>query len=185
MRRIVLSLAVAASAVLAACSSGGQVLSTGGTGVDRVLITTGGQSDIARVLAGSAIPLSAQALRGSQNGIVTNNKFTWHAAIVNDASYTANTDGGQKPCAAVTSATAAAGPFTPYAPDYSIYVAIDPTNESNIIFQPPLSIPLPAGSFLGPLSAASAYCAIVTAATPGGAVGSTIVAIVNPQIPQQ
>ena len=89
-------------------------------------------------------------MRGSQNGVLGNNKFIWHAAIVNGASYTSNTAGGQKPCAAVTSATAAAGPFTPYAPDYSVAVAIDPVNEANIIFEPPLAIPLPAGSFLGP-----------------------------------
>jgi hypothetical protein len=184
MRRIVLSLAVALSAALAACSGGGQVLSTGGSGSDRILITTGGQSNIPRVLAGSGIALSALALRGSQNGVVENNKFTWHAAIVNDVSYTANTLGGTKPCAAVTSATAAAGPFSPYAPDYSIFIAIDPVNESNVIFEPPLTIPIPAGSFLGPLSAASAYCAIITA-TQGSTTGSQIVSIVNPALPQQ
>ncbi len=185
MRRIVLSLAVAASAALAACSGGGSVLSTGGTSApDHIIITTGGSSNVPRVLAGSGIALSALAVRGPQNGVLGNNKFIWHAAIVNGASYTANTLGGQKPCAAVTSATAAAGPFTPYAPDYSASVAIDPVNEANIIFEPPLSIPVPAGSFLGPLSAASAYCAVITA-TQGGNTGSLIVAIVNPQIPQQ
>jgi hypothetical protein len=184
MRRIVLSLAVALSAALAACSGGGQVLSTGGSGSDRILITTGGQSNIPRVLAGSGIALSALALRGSQNGVVDKNTFIWHAAIVNDVSYTANTLGGTKTCAAVTSATAAAGPFSAYAPDYSIYIAIDPTNESNVIFEPPLTIPVPAGSFLGPLSAANAYCAIITA-TQGSTTGSQIVSIVNPALPQQ
>jgi hypothetical protein len=184
MRRFALSLAVVASAALAACSGGGQVLSTGGSGSDRILVTTGGQSNVARVLAGSSIALSAQAVRGSQNGTVGNNAFVWHAAIVNDVSYTVNTLGGTKPCAAVTSATAAAGPFTPFAPDYSIYIAIDPTNEANVIFSPPLSIPVPAGSFLGTLSATNAYCAIVSA-TQGSTTGSQVVAIVNPQLPQQ
>ncbi|MEA2663654.1 MAG: hypothetical protein QOI11_598 [Candidatus Eremiobacteraeota bacterium] len=184
MRRIVLSLAVAASAALAACSGGGQVLSTGGSGADRIFISTGGQSNIPRVLAGSGIALSALALRGSQNGVVGKNTFTWRAAIVNDVSYTANTLGGTKACAAVTSSTAAAGPFTPYAPDYSIYIAIDPVNEANIIFQPPLTIPVPAGSFLGPLSTTNAYCAIVSA-TQGATTGSQVVAIVNPSFPQQ
>jgi hypothetical protein len=184
MRRFALSLAVVASAALAACSGGGQVLSTGGSGSDRILVTIGGQSNVARVLAGSSIALSAQAVRGSQNGTVGNNAFVWHAAIVNDVSYTVNTLGGTKPCAAVTSATAAAGPFTPFAPDYSIYIAIDPTNEANVIFSPPLSIPVPAGSFLGTLSATNAYCAIVSA-TQGSTTGSQVVAIVNPQLPQQ
>ncbi len=184
MRRIVLSLAVALSAALAACSGGGQVLSTGGSGSDRILITTGGQSNVPRVLAGSSIALSALALRGSQNGVVEKNTFTWNAAIVNDVSYTANVLGGTKTCAAVTSATAAAGPFSPYAPDYSIYVTIDPSNEANVIFSPPLTIPVPAGSFLGALSAANAYCAIITA-TQGSTTGSQIVSIVNPALPQQ
>lgn len=186
MRRIVLSLAVAASAVLAACSGGGSVLSTGGgtTSPDRIIITTGGQSNVLRVLAGSSIALSAQAVRGSQNGVLGNNAFIWHAAIVNGATYTTNTDGGQKPCGAVTSAAAAAGPFSPYAPDYSIYVTIDPTNEANIIFSPPLAIPVASGTFLGPLSAANAYCAVISA-TQGGTTGAVVVAIVNPQLPQQ
>lgn len=184
MRRFVLSLAVAASATLAACSGGGQVLSTGGSGADRIFISTGGQSNVPRVLAGSGIALSAIALRGSQNGTVQNNQFTWRAAIVNDVSYTANTLGGTKACAAVTSGAAAAGPFSPYAPDYSIFVTIDPSNESNIIFSPPLTIPVPTGSFLGPLSATNAYCAIISA-TQGSTTGSQVVSIVNPQLPQQ
>ncbi len=185
MRRIVLSLAVAVSAALAACTGGGQVLSTGGgTASDHIIITTGGQSNVLRVLAGSGIALSAVAVRGSQNGVVGDNKFIWHAALINGATYTSNTLGGQKPCASVTSSTSAAGPFTDYSPDYSVAVAIDPVNEANIIFEPPLLIPVPAGSFLGPLSAASAYCAIITA-TQNGTTGSAIVAIVNPQIPQQ
>jgi hypothetical protein len=184
MRRILLSLALAASAALAACSGGGSVLSSGDSGPDHIIITTGGQSNVPRVLAGSGIALSALAVRGSQNGVLGNNHFIWHAAIVNGASYTSNTDGGQKACGAVTSATAAAGPFTPFAPDYSIFVTIDPVNEANIIFEPPLSIPVSAGSFLGPLSATSAYCAVVTA-TQGSVTGSLIVAIVNPQLPQQ
>ena len=184
MRRIVLSLALAASAALAACSGGGQVLSTGGSGSDRVFISTGGQSNIPRVLAGSSIALSAVALRGSQNGVVTNNAFVWHAAIVNDVSYTANTLGGTKTCAAVTSGPAATGPFSPYAPDYGSYLTVDPTNSANVTFSPPQTIPVPTGSFLGSLSATNAYCAIVTA-TQGSTTGSQVIAIVNPALPQQ
>ncbi|GAC1578660.1 MAG: hypothetical protein NVS3B7_12380 [Candidatus Elarobacter sp.] len=184
MRRFVLTFAAAASLALGACSGGGSVLSSGTGGADHIIIVTGGSSNVPRVLAGGAIALSAVSVRGSQNGILGNNRFIWHASLVNDATYPVNALGGQKPCARVTSAPSPAGPFTAYTPDYSIAVAIDPVNEANIIFEPPLTIPVPAGTFLGPLSAASAYCAIITA-TQGGTTGSLIVAIVNPQIPQQ
>ncbi|MEO7039446.1 MAG: hypothetical protein ABI186_05375 [Candidatus Elarobacter sp.] len=185
MRRIALSLSVLTVAALCtACSGGGSVLSTGGGGADRVFLTVAAPSNVARVLAGSGLPISATAVRGGSNGIAGSNHFVWSAAIVNGASYSNNTVGGTKPCAAVTNAPAAAGPFAPYAPDYSIYVTIDPTNEANIIFSPPPTIPLAAGTFLGPLVASNAYCATITA-TQGGATGSIVVAIVNPQLPQQ
>lgn len=185
MRRISLSLCVLSAAVLcAACSGGGSVLSTGGGGADRIILTVAAPANVPRVLAGSGIPISATAVRGAPNGVTGGTHFTWSATIVNGADYPNNTVGGTKPCAAVTSGPAAAGPFTPYSPDYSIYIAIDPTNEANIIFNPPPAIPIPAGTFLGALSASNAYCATITA-TQGATTGSMVVAIVNPQLPQQ
>ncbi len=50
-----------------------------------------------------------------------------------------------------------------YAPDYTTYLTVDPTNEANVTFTPPLTMPVPAGS----------------------TTGSITVAIVNPQFPQQ
>lgn len=184
MRRIVLSLGVLSAATLCACSGGGSVLSTGGAGADRIVLTVAAPANVARVSAGSAIRISATAVRGALNGVTGNARFTWSATIVNGANYPNTTVGGTKPCAAVTSGPTAAGPFSPYTPDYSIYIAIDPTSEANVSFNPPPAIPIAAGTFLGALSASNAYCATVTA-TQGATSGSIVVAIVNPQLPQQ
>ena len=187
MRRFVLSLAALSALALSACSGGGSVLSFGANNSpDYVVITPYGTPSIPRVLAGGFIALSAQTYSGKQHGFVNNNRYKWSAAIVNGGTYISNTLGGTKPCAAVANSPAAAGPFTPYAPDYGVYIAIDPVNEGNIVFEPPVVIPVPAGTFLAPLSAASAYCVTVSATTIDGAItGSTVVAVVNPQIPEQ
>lgn len=176
--------ALTALCALSACSGSGGALNTGKPSTTGIVITSGGQVNVARVLAGSGIALSAVATSGSQNGAIGNNKFIWHATLVNGASYASDQAGGTKPCASVTVGNAAAGPFAPYAPDYSAAVAIDPVNEANIIFIPPLTIPYAAGTFPGPLNTATAYCAIVTA-TQGGVTGSIVVAIVDPQFPLQ
>jgi hypothetical protein len=191
MRRIVLSLAVALSGALTACSGGGQVLGTGGNDPDHVIISVGGQVNIARVNAGSPLILSAQDVKGNQNGAIYNNTFTWRAAIVNGPSYPTTTfgqSGTLKPCALVT----LAGSTTPYAPDYTTFLTFDPSNSANVTFTPPATIPAaatgaptianPAGTAATPLDA---YCAVITATAPNGTVGSIVVAITNPAAPQQ
>lgn len=182
MRRIVLSLAATSAMALCACGGGGSVFGTGG-GADRIFITAAAPANVTRVLAGSGIPLSATAVRGASNAVTGNRQFVWTAAIVNGAVYPTNSVGGTKPCAAVTNGPTAAGPFAPYAPDYSIYITVDPTNAANIVFTPPALIPVAAGTFPGPASA-NAYCASVSA-TQGRTTGSIVVAIVDPNLPQQ
>jgi hypothetical protein len=186
MRRIVLSLAVAASAALTACTGGGQVLGTGGNNPDRVIVSVAGQLNVARVLAGSPIVLSAQDVKDNQlNGAIYNNTFKWHAAIVNGSTYP-TTDFGQsgttKPCATVL----LPGSTTPYAPDYTSFLTLDPSNSANVTFTPPATIP-PAATGAPTLSppTGNAYCAIVTATAVNGTVGSIVVAIVSPGSPQQ
>jgi hypothetical protein len=188
MRRIVLSLAVAASAVLTACSGGGQVLGTGNNDPERVIISVASQINVARVLAGSPMVLSATDVKGGDtNGVIYNNTFTWHAAIVNGASYPTTNfgqSGTTKPCAAVT----LPGSTTPFAPDYTPFLTVDPSNSANVTFTPPAAIPgsptiaNPPGTAATPLNA---YCAVVTATAVNGVVGSIVVAIVNPATPQQ
>lgn len=192
MRRIVLSLAVVASAALTACSGGGQVLGTGNNNPERVIISLPSQLNVARVLAGGSMALSATAVKdGDLNGVIYNNTFTWHATIVNGATYP-TTDFGQsgtlKPCAVVS----LPGGTTPYAPDYSQFLTVDPSNSANVTFKPPATIPAspvgaavianPAGTAATPLDA---YCAIITATAVNGTIGTIVVAIVNPATPQQ
>jgi hypothetical protein len=192
MRRIVLSLAVAVSAALTACSGGGQVLGTGNNDPERVVISLPSQLNVARVLAGGSMVLSATDVKdGNLNGVIYNNTFTWHAAIVNGASYP-TTNFGQsgtlKPCAAVT----LPGSTTAYAPDYTRFLTVDPANSANVTFNPPATIPAspvgaptianPPGTPATPLNA---YCAVVTATAVNGKVGSIVVAIVSPASPQQ
>ncbi len=184
MRRIVLSLAVLGAASLGACSGGGSVLnSVGANSPDKVILTVAGSSNVARVLPGAGIPISAQAVNGSGNGVLSNNRFIWTAALVTSGSYPFNTTGQTKPCAQVLQ-TPVGGTATPYAADFGIYVAIDPVNEANIIFYPPTIIPLPAGS--SSIEPVYPYCVVVSAAAVGSsAVGSITVAVVNPQNPEQ
>jgi hypothetical protein len=175
-----LLLSVAACSALAACSGGGSALNSGPAPTTSIVITTAGQQDLPRVLAGSSLPLSAVSTSGSNHGTVENNRYVWSATLVNGASYPTG-QGASKPCAAIT-ASAGGSAFAPYAPDYSIYITIDPSNESNIIFSPPLAIPVPAGTVLGPQSATNAYCVTITA-TQGATSGSVVVAVADPQNP--
>jgi hypothetical protein len=183
MRRIVLSLAVLGAASLSACSGGGSVLNAAGANSpDNVILTVVGAANVARVLPGAGLPISAVAVNGSQNGVLSNNRFTWTAALVTSGSYTVNTTGQTKACAQVLQ-TSTGGTATPYAADFSIYITIEPTNEANIIFYPPTIIPAPAGSTI---TTNYPYCVVVSATAVGGsAVGSITVAVVNPQNPEQ
>jgi hypothetical protein len=180
MRRIVMSLAVLGAVSLGACSGGGTVLNSSGANTpDKVVLTTVGPTNIARVLPGASIAISAVALKG--DGILSNNRFTWTAELVTSGTYTANTSGQQKACAVVTQTIGAV--TSPFLADFSIYVTIDPTNEANILFSPPPTIPAPAGSIL---ATNFPYCVVVSATSVGGgAVGSITVAVVNPQNPEQ
>jgi hypothetical protein len=194
MRRIVLSLAVLSALTLGACSGGGSALSFGGNSQsERVIVTVQGPSNIARVLPGAALPLSAVGVRGSQNGIVFVNRFRWSAAVTAGQQYIANAEGQTRPCATLlfTPAGGTAGAFTPdlNVPPYST-IAIDPTNEANILFIPPTSLSLPAGAPVGStVTPAFPYCVTVSATqlddhgNPTPSVGSITVAVVNPQAP--
>ncbi|HEY0613269.1 MAG TPA: hypothetical protein VGC96_01465 [Candidatus Elarobacter sp.] len=193
MRRIVQSLAVTSVLALAACSGGGSVLSLGSNSQsERVIVTVQGPTNIARVLPGAGLPISAVGVRGSQNGIVFVNRFRWSAAVTTPAtSYTANAEGQTRPCGSLTY-TPAGGTATPYLPDFGIYIAIDPTNESNIEFIPPTTVPLPAGAPVGSsVGTTFPYCVILSATQlddhgrPTSAVGSITVAVVNPLSPTQ
>jgi hypothetical protein len=187
MRGIVLSLAVLSAVSLIGCSGGGSVLNTSGTDAPTgVIVTTAGSTNIARVLPGASIPLSATAVRGS--GVLSNNRFFWTATLVTGGSYIYNTTGQTRPCAQVTDTVGAV--TSPLSEDFSIYITIDPTNESNILFEPPTIIPVPAGATA--IGTSYPYCVVVTA-TPldsngakiGGVSGSIMVAVVNPQNPEQ
>jgi hypothetical protein len=192
MRRIVLSLAVLGAASLGACSGGGSVLNSSGANTpDKVVVTTVGPTNIARVLPGASIALSAVALKG--DGVLSNNNFRWSAALVSSGTYTANTSGQQKPCAVITQTIGAV--TSPFTADFSIFIAIDPVNEANIIFEAPTSLTAPAGSTL---ATSFPYCVVVSATAgsitgtglgttfvPTSAVGSITVAVVNPQNPEQ
>jgi hypothetical protein len=186
MRRIVLSLAVLSALTLGACSGGGSVLNIGGnTTVDRVIITTVGPSNVARVLPGAAIPLSATAVRGGQNGVVNANQFIWSALLVTSGTYPINELGGTKACATVTATIG--GTATPYTADFSIYITIDPTNESNVLFVPPTTIPVPTGATAISVPTNAAYCVVVSATPRGGSAantGSITVAVVPPGFPE-
>jgi hypothetical protein len=195
MRRFVLSLAAVLSAIaLSACSGGGSVLGFGGDNPtpDHVIITTASPSNIARVLPGAGIALSAVQVHGSQNGLLSGNNYRWSAALTSGGTYIANTLGQTKPCASVN-VSFGGGPFNPYTADFGIYIAIDPVNEANIIFFPPTVLPAPPG---GVLQTNFPYCVVVNAQPgnitgsglgttfiPTGPPGSITVAVVSPQNP--
>jgi hypothetical protein len=194
MRRFVLSLAaVLSAAALSACSGGGSVLGFGGDNPspDHVIITTSAPSNIARVLPGAGIALSAVQVHGSQNGLLSGNNYRWSAALATSGTYTVNALGATKPCQVNTITTG--GVTSPYTADFGIYIAIDPVNEANIIFFPPTILPAPAGSVITPHFP---YCVIVNAEpgtisgsglgthfTSTGPPGSITVAVVDPQNP--
>lgn len=184
MRGIVKTSAVALSVLaLGACSGGGSVLSSGGNTIDRTIVTVQGGSNIARVLPGASIAISAVGVRGSQNGVVSNNRFTWSAAVTTGGQYVANTDGTTKPCGGLTF-TPTGGSAVTYLPDFSIYVTIDPSNEANIIFTPPTTVPVTGGTVA--TSFPTPYCVVVTATPVGGGSGnsgSITVAVVSPAAP--
>lgn len=197
MRRIVLSLAVLSATALGACSGGGSVLNFDNSSKpDRVILTVAGTSNIARVLPGAGLAISAVAVRGSQNGFTNHNNFRWSAQLVASGTYTVNELGQQKPCQPIN--VTAGGVTTPLVTDLNVppysTIAIDPVNEANVIFFPPAVFPPPAaGSTVTPNFP---YCVIVSASSgtitgtgasttfvPDGAVGSITVAVVNPQSP--
>ena len=195
MRRFVLSLAaVLSAAALSACSGGGSVLGFGTDNPtpDHVIITTAAPSNIARVLPGAGIALSAVQVHGSQNGLLSGNNYRWSAALTTGGTYIANDLGQTKPCQSVT--VTAGGVTSPYTADFSIYIAIDPVNEANIIFFPPTVLPLPAG--FTSITPNYPYCVVINAEpgkitgsglgttfTATGPPGSITVAVVNPQNP--
>jgi hypothetical protein len=186
MRRIVTSLAVLGALAVSACSGGGSVLSFDNSSTpDRVILTVVGPTNIARVLPGAGLPISATAVRGSQNGVVPTNRFRWSAALSVGGQYSSNSLGVLKDCGSVT--MTAGGSTVPYTADFSSFIAIDPTNGANIVFTPPTTIPPPAGATLA-LPAAAPYCVIVSATPIGGSAGNTgsiTVAVVNPLNPLQ
>jgi hypothetical protein len=189
-RLVVLLVAAASAAALGACSGGGSALNFGGSAPTSVIITVVGPSNIARVIPGGSLPLSAIAVTGSQNGVNSNNGFIWSAALTTGGQYVADTLGTMKPCASVQMTKA--GVTTPYTADFGIYIAIDPTNESNIIFLPPTILPPPAGATL---TTNYPYCVTVSAqaikfnsggtTTPFGTPGTIVVAVPDPQNPLQ
>jgi hypothetical protein len=190
MRRIVLSLAVLSTVALNACSGGGSVLNFDSSAKPgAVIVTVVGSSNIARVLPGGSLPISAVAVRGSQNGFTNANRFSWSAALITSGSYIATADGSTKACQPIN--LTVPGPVTSAfatdlnTPPYST-IAIDPTNESNILFLPPPVFPVPAGFPVGTtIQINFPYCVVVSATSLDNpaAVGSITVAVVNPQSP--
>ena len=185
MRRFVKSLA-AAGVVLAlgACSGGGSVLNFSSDATpDRIIVTVVGPTNLARVLPGAGLPLTAVAVKGSQNSFVNGNRFKWSAALTTGMFYNFTSDGNQqRPCATVN--LTQGGVTFPYVADFGIYIAIDPTNESNIEFIPPTIIPVPAGGTT--ITVNYPYCVVVTATPIGGGAqnsGSITVVVVNPAAP--
>jgi hypothetical protein len=187
MRRIVRSLAVLGAIALSACSGGGSVLNFDNSSkADRVILTVQAPSNIARVVPGGALPISAVSVKGSQNGFVNSNRYKWSAALTTGMQYPAFELGQTKPCANVT--LTVGGVSSPLVQDWGIYIAIDPTNEANILFIPPPVIPVPPGLPVGStVTPAFPYCVVVSATSldSPGAVGSITVAVVNPQAPTQ
>jgi hypothetical protein len=189
MRRIALVLATASVLTFSGCSGAGTVLSTGNRDTaDTVIITVVGPSNIPRVLPGASIALSATATIGGSNGTSTLNRFLWSATLLTSGTYVVNTNGGMKTCNVVDSTVG--GVTSPFTTDMSIDITIDPTNEANILFTPPTTVTGPAGAII---TTNYPYCVRIdataltgsTAHPQNGAVGSVIVAVVNPAAPEQ
>lgn len=193
MRRIVVSLAALGALALGACSGGGSVLSfDNNSQPDRTILTVQGSTNVARVLPGASLAISATQVRGSQNGLVNGNRFLWSAVLVPSGTYTANALGVQKACGSIQF-TPAGGSASALTADMTLYVTIDPTNESNIIFTPPALFPVPTGAPVGSTATPTyPYCVAVTAtplnnggAPQGAEAGSITVAVVSPTNPEQ
>ena len=190
MHRIVVFLTVSAAA-LCACGGGGSVLSfqTTSTGT-QTIVSVQAPLNLARVLPGGSLALSAVQVSGSSNGFVSSNRFVWSATLTSGSQYPTSS-GQTKPCATVTKT--AGGATTTYTGDLSIDITIDPTNEANVLFGPPPVLPPPAGATSVQVS--YPYCVLVTAApvtsAPGamtlttGPSGSILVAVVDPLNPLQ
>ncbi len=111
--------------------------------------------------------------------------------LVTSGNYIFNTTGQTKPCAQIMETVGAVA--SPLTQDFSIYIAIDPTNESNILLLPPTIIPLPAGAPAGSFITPNYPYCVVVSATPlnsngvpiSGVSGSITVAVVNPLNPEQ
>ena len=192
MRRFVLSFAAALSA-LALTACGGTALNTTHNPVPTaVLVSVASPLNIASVLPGAGIALSAVQVNGSQNGVLSGNRYTWSATVTSGQQYAYNASGQTKPCGSLTSTTG--GVTTPYTPDYSIYITIDPSNEANVIFTPPRVIGAAAGTTI---TVTYPYCVTVTAQAvesidpvtfatlSTGPSGSITVAVADPQNPLQ
>jgi hypothetical protein len=190
MRRIVKSLAIIGLLALGGCSGGGSVLNFGSSAdPEHVILTVQGPTNLARVLPGAGLPISAVAVKGGQNGFLNINRFRWSAALTTGQFYNFTSDGNaQKPCANVL--LTQSGTATPLTADFGIYIAIDPVNEANIEFIPPTTIPVPATATPGSVITTNfPYCVIVNAqalSQAGASVGppgSILVVVVSPQNP--
>ena len=189
MRRIVQSLAALSVLALGACSGGGSVLNFDSSSTpDHVILTVQGPTNLARVLPGAGLPISAVAVRGTQNGFINSNRFKWSAVLTTGQTYNFTADGNQqRNCASIN--VTSGGVTSPLVADWGIYIAIDPTNEANIEFIPPTIIPVPTGATS--ITPNYPYCVTVSATvlngsgtTPtAGATGSITVVVVNPQSP--
>ncbi len=189
MRRIVKALALLGAAALTACTGSGSVINTGSLAPQLTIIQVQGQTNLPRVLAGASIPLSATSVNGSQNGTLNTNRYIWSAVLTSGLTYNFTTDGNQqRACANVNITTG--GTTTPYVTDFSVYIAIDPTNESNIIFTAPTSVPAPTGSTV---ATNYPYCVTISATPLTGsatsptmvpsAAGSITVVVLSPTAP--
>jgi hypothetical protein len=195
MRRLAFALAVLSAGALTACSGGGSVLNLSGSNTPgAVIVTVGGPSNIARVIPGASLALSAQAVSGSQNGTLSNNRFTWSAALTTGGTYVANTSGQTKACASVN--LTESGVTVPLTADFNLApystLVVDLTNSQNVSFVPPTVIAIPAGATAGATVATNyPYCVTVSATAldgngnPTGVAGSISVAVVNPANPEQ
>jgi hypothetical protein len=175
MRRFVLSFATVLSiAAFSACSGGGPVLSFRDDQTpDHAIVTVAGPSNLARVLPGAGLALSAIQVNRS-GAVLSGNNYRWSAALTTGGSYPVDALGNTKPCASVLQTIGAV--TTPYTADFGIYIAIDPVNEANIIFFPPTILQPPPATTL---TTNYPYCVTVTA-QPGTILGSGIQTTFNP-----
>ena len=194
MRRIVKSLAIIGLLAIGGCSGGGSVLNfSSSSDPEHVILTVQSPTNLPRVLPGSGIAISAVAVKGGQNGIISTNFFRWSAALTTGGTYNFTTDGNQqRNCASVL--ITSGGVTVPYTADFGIYIAIDPVNEGNVIFFPPTVIPVPPGATT--ITQNFPYCVTVNAQggrisgsgatttfNPIGPAGSITVVVVSPSNP--